>query len=124
MNIYYDKDADIGLLKKQKIAVIGFGSQGHAHAQNLRDSGMDVRVGLREQGASWRKAQAAGLTVRSVAQAVQEADFVMLLIPDEDIAAVYARDVEPHIASGPPLRLRTASMCTTARSNPEPIWTW
>ncbi len=100
MNIYYDKDADIGLLKKSKIAVIGFGSQGHAHAQNLRDSGMDVRVGLREGGTSWKKAQAAGLTVLSVAQAVQEADLVMLLIPDEEIAAVYARDVEPNIAQG------------------------
>ena len=89
MNIYCDKDADIGLLKKSKIAVIGFGSQDHA--QNLKDSGMDVRVGLRGQGASWKKAQASGLEVRSVPQAVQEADFLI---------TVYARDVEPNIAKG------------------------
>lgn len=100
MNIFYDKDADIGLLTKSKIAVIGFGSQGHAHAQNLRDSGMDVRVGLREKGASWKKAQAAGLEIRTVAQAVRESDFVMMLIPDEDIAAVYASEVEPNIPDG------------------------
>jgi ketol-acid reductoisomerase len=100
MKVFYDKDADLSLLVSKKVAVIGFGSQGHAHAQNLRDIGVDVRVGLREGGASWKKAQAARLQVRPVAQAVAEADLVMMLIPDETIAAVYAAEVEPHIRQG------------------------
>lgn len=100
MNIFYDKDADPALLKRVRIAVIGFGSQGHAHAQNLKDSGMDVRVGLRAEGASWKKAEAAGLRVMTVADAVRDADFAMLLIPDEEIASVYVRDVQPHLRQG------------------------
>ena len=100
MNVFYDKDADVGLIQARRVAIIGFGSQGHAHALNLRDSGVDVRVGLREGGASWPKAERAGLTVKTVASAVREADVVVMLIPDEDIAAVYASDVEPNLAQG------------------------
>ena len=100
MKVFYEKDADLGILKDRKVAIIGYGSQGHAHAQNLHDSGIYVRVGLREGGASWKKAAAAGLAVRTVAQAVREADVVILLIPDEDIASVYATEVEPHLREG------------------------
>ena len=100
MKVLYDKDADLGLLKNRKVAIIGFGSQGHAHALNLSESGIDVRVGLREAGASWRKARGAGLAVKSIADAVREADFVMMLIPDEEIASVYQAEVEPHVARG------------------------
>lgn len=100
MNILYDKDADLSLIKKKKVAVIGFGSQGHAHAQNLKESGVDVCVGLREGGASWPKAERAGLVVKTVSQAVKEADLVMMLIPDEDIALVYTKEVEPNLVKG------------------------
>ncbi|WP_027730357.1 ketol-acid reductoisomerase [Variovorax paradoxus] len=100
MKVFYDKDADLSILKDRKVAIIGYGSQGHAHAQNLHDSGIYVRVGLREGGASWKKAAAAGLAVRTVAQAVREADVVILLIPDEDIASVYITEVEPHLREG------------------------
>jgi ketol-acid reductoisomerase len=100
MKVFYDKDADLGILKDRKVAIIGYGSQGHAHAQNLHDSGIYVRVGLREGGASWKKAAAAGLAVRTVAQAVCESDVVILLIPDEDIASVYATEVEPNLREG------------------------
>jgi ketol-acid reductoisomerase len=100
MKIFYDKDADSGLIKARKVAVIGFGSQGHAHALNLRDSGIDVRVGVREGGASWKKAENAGLQVRDVAQSVRGADLVIMLIPDEEIAQVYVRDVEPNLKRG------------------------
>jgi len=100
MKVFYDKDADLSILRDRKVAIIGYGSQGHAHAQNLHDSGIYVRVGLREGGASWKKAAAAGLAVRTVAQAVHEADVVILLIPDEDIASVYTIEVEPHLREG------------------------
>ena len=100
MKVLYDKDADLSLLKSRKVAIIGFGSQGHAHALNLSESGIDVRVGLREAGASWQKARSAGLAVKSIADAVSEADVVMMLIPDEEIASVYQAEVEPHIARG------------------------
>jgi ketol-acid reductoisomerase len=100
MKVFYDKDADLSLLKGRKVAIIGFGSQGHAHALNLQESGIDVRVGLREGGASWGKAEAAGLQVRSVESAVREANVVMMLIPDEEIGAVYANQVEPALAKG------------------------
>lgn len=100
MKVFYDKDAELALVKARKVAIIGFGSQGHAHALNLRDSGMDVRIGLRKEGASWKKATTAGLQVRTVAQAVGEADMVVMLIPDEEIAAVYASEVQPNLAQG------------------------
>ena len=100
MKVYYDKDADLSLIKGKKITIVGYGSQGHAHAQNLKDSGCEVTVGLRKSGASWKKAEAAGLKVEEVAAAVQGADIVMILLPDENIPAVYYNDVEPNIKQG------------------------
>jgi len=97
MKVYYDKDADLSLIKGKKVTIIGYGSQGHAHAQNLNDSGVKVTVGLRRGGASWSKAEKAGLKVAEVAEAVKGADVVMILLPDEQIAAVYKNDVEPNI---------------------------
>ncbi|MBL8329867.1 MAG: ketol-acid reductoisomerase [Rubrivivax sp.] len=100
MKVYYDKDADLSLIKGKNVAIIGYGSQGHAHAQNLNDSGVKVTVGLRKGGASWVKVEKAGLKVAEVADAVKSADVVMILLPDEQIAAVYKNDVEPHIREG------------------------
>jgi ketol-acid reductoisomerase len=100
MKVYYDKDADLSLIKGKKVTIIGYGSQGHAHAQNLKDSGVNVTVGLRKGGASWAKVEMAGLAVAEVGEAVKGADVVMLLLPDEQIAAVYAKDVEPNIRQG------------------------
>src|SRR5213594_1181296 len=96
LKIYYDKDADLKVLKGKTIAIIGFGSQGHAHALNLKDSGMDVLVGLRE-GASWQKAERAGLKVMSVADAVKRADVVMILAPDEMQAGIYRAEIGPNM---------------------------
>ena len=100
MNVYYDKDADLSLIKGKKVAIIGYGSQGHAHALNLKDSGGKVTVGLRKGGSSWDKAKKAGLSVMEVEKAVDGADLVMMLLPDETIAQVYREDVEPHIKNG------------------------
>lgn len=100
MKVFYDKDCDLSLIKGKTVAIIGYGSQGHAHAQNLNDSGVKVIVGLRKGGASWPKAESAGLTVMEVSEAVKAADVVMILLPDEDIAAVYKNSVEPHIRQG------------------------
>ena len=100
MKVYYDKDADLSLVKGKKVTIVGYGSQGHAHALNLNDSGVKVTVGLRKGGASWDKAQKAGLNVKDVAEAVKGADFVMMLMPDEHIAAVYTSEVEPSIRKG------------------------
>jgi ketol-acid reductoisomerase len=99
-NIYYDQDADLDLLKSRRIAVIGYGSQGHAHALNLRDSGADVRVGLYQGSPSRARAEAEGLRVLSVADACQEADVIMLLVPDTKQAAVYKSEIEPHLTPG------------------------
>ncbi|MBL8529963.1 MAG: ketol-acid reductoisomerase [Burkholderiales bacterium] len=100
MKVYYDKDADLSLIKGRKVAIVGYGSQGHAHAQNLQDSGVKVTVGLRPGGASWDKAKQAGLAVKSVDEAVKGADVVMMLLPDETIAAVYKSEVEPNVKKG------------------------
>jgi len=100
MKVYYDKDADLSLIKGKQVTIIGYGSQGHAHAQNLNDSGVKVTVGLRRGGASWAKVEKAGLKVAEVAEAVKGADVVMILLPDEQIASVYKNDVEPHIRQG------------------------
>ncbi|MFZ9758669.1 MAG: ketol-acid reductoisomerase [Burkholderiaceae bacterium] len=97
MNVFYDKDCDLSLLKGKRIAIIGYGSQGHAHALNLNDSGMNVVVGLRKEGASWGKAEKAGLKVAVIRDAVKDADLVMLLMPDETIASVYQADIAPVI---------------------------
>lgn len=97
MNVFYDKDADLSLLNGKKIAIIGYGSQGHAHAQNLNDSGANVVVGVRKGGPSWAKVEKAGLQVAEIKEAVQGADIVMLLMPDETIASVYTAEIEPNI---------------------------
>ncbi len=99
MKISYDKDAKKDKILKKKIAVIGFGSQGHAHALNLRDSGAQVVVGIRE-GASWNKAEASGLKAMPVADAVKESDVVMILAPDEKQAAIYNQDIGPNLKKG------------------------
>jgi len=97
MKVYYDKDGNLGLIRAKTVAIIGYGSQGHAHAQNLNDSGVKVVVGLRPGGASWPKVEKAGLQVASIADAVKSADVVMILLPDEQIASVYAKEIEPNI---------------------------
>ena len=98
--VYYDKDADPSIILGKKVAIIGYGSQGHAHALNLKDSGVDVRVGLREGSGSAAKAAAAGLKVASMADAAKEADIVMLTLPDTDIADVYNDHVAPNLNAG------------------------
>jgi len=100
MKVYYDKDADLSLIKGKNVTIVGYGSQGHAHAQNLHDSGVRVTVGLRRGGASWSKVEKAGLKVAEIAEAVKNADVVMILLPDEQIAQVYKNDVEPNIKQG------------------------
>ncbi|MDF1552196.1 MAG: ketol-acid reductoisomerase [Deferrisomatales bacterium] len=100
MKVYYEKDADLGLLKDKTIAIIGYGSQGHAHANNLRDSGFKVIVGLRPDGPSAAKARAAGFTVLSTAEAAAKGQVVMVLIPDELQADVYAADIAPGLQDG------------------------
>ncbi|BDI05090.1 ketol-acid reductoisomerase [Sphaerotilus microaerophilus] len=100
MKVYYDKDADLSLIKGKNVTIIGYGSQGHAHAQNLNDSGVKVTVGLRKGGASWAKAEKAGLKVAEIADAVKTADVVMILLPDEQIAGVYNAEVGPNMKEG------------------------
>ena len=100
MKIYYDKDADLSLIKRKHVAIIGYGSQGHAHANNLKDSGVKVSVGLRQGGASWAKAKNAGLPVKAVGDAVKGADIIMILLPDEHHARVYHDEIEPNIRKG------------------------
>jgi ketol-acid reductoisomerase len=98
--MYYDRDADIDLIRTRKVAVIGYGSQGHAHALNLQDSGVDVVVGLPESSKSVEKAQAAGLRVLRVSDAAKWADVIMILIPDQHQARVYAADIGPNLTAG------------------------
>jgi ketol-acid reductoisomerase len=100
INVYYDKDADLSLIKARKVAILGYGSQGHAHANNLKDSGVDVVVGLRPGSASAAKAQQAGLAVADLADAVAQADVVMVLAPDEHQAALYREVIAPNIREG------------------------
>jgi len=100
MKVYYDKDADLSLVKGKKVSIIGYGSQGHAHAQNLSDSGVKVTVGLRPDGASWAKVKKAKIAVKEVGEAVKGADLVMVLLPDENHASVYAESIAPHIKKG------------------------
>ncbi len=100
MKVYYEKDADLSLIQGKKVTIIGYGSQGHAHANNLKDSGVDVTVALRAGGASWKKAEAAGLKVKEVADAVKGADLVMILLPDESQPDVYRTEIAPNIKAG------------------------
>lgn len=99
MKVFYDKDCDLSLIKGKKV-IIGYGSQGHAHAQNLNDSGCQVTVGLRKGGGSWNKAVGAGLKVAEVNDAVKDADVIMVLLPDENIADVYAQSIAPNAKQG------------------------
>lgn len=100
LNIYYDKDCNLELIQSKKVAMIGFGSQGHAHAENLRDSGVEVIVGLNPNGKSWAKAEAKNFKVLSVVEAVKEADVVMILLPDEVQKTVYYAEIEPNLKEG------------------------
>ncbi len=100
MNIYYDKDCDLSIIQSKKVAIIGYGSQGHAHALNLKDSGVDVTVGLRKDSGSWKKAENAGLKVAEVEDAVKQADLVMILTPDEFQKQLYSDVIEPNIKQG------------------------
>ncbi len=100
MNIFYDKDCDLSIIQGRKVAIIGYGSQGHAHANNLKDSGVDVCVGLREGSATAAKAEAAGLSVKNTADAVAGADLVMILTPDEFQRDLYENEIEPNIKQG------------------------
>ena len=97
MQVYYDKDADLDIIKNKKVVIVGYGSQGHAHANNLKDSGGNVTVALRKESASWSKAEAAGLNVQEVAEAVKDADMVMILMPDELQSATYKSEIENNI---------------------------
>jgi ketol-acid reductoisomerase len=100
MNVYYDKDADLSLIKGKKVTIVGYGSQGHAHANNLKDSGVDVTVALREGSSSAIKAENSGLKVMNVADAVAAADLIMILTPDEFQSQLYKEEVEPNLKKG------------------------
>ncbi|MGH0032520.1 MAG: ketol-acid reductoisomerase [Myxococcota bacterium] len=100
LKIYYDKDADLGRLEGRVVAVLGYGSQGHAHAQNLKASGVEVVVGLRKESPTWAKAEAAGLRVLTPGEAAREADVVMMTLPDETTADIYREHVEPNLQPG------------------------
>lgn len=97
LKVYYDKDCNLALIQKKKVAIIGFGSQGHAHAENLRDSGVEVVIGLYKGGKSWGKAEAKNFKVLEVSQATEWADVIMILIPDELQADVFERDIAPSL---------------------------
>ena len=100
MNIFYDKDADLSLIQKKKVAIIGYGSQGHAHANNLKESGVSVIVGLRPDSSSAAKATAAGLEVKSIEDAVKSSDLIMILAPDEHQSTLYEKQIAPNIKQG------------------------
>ncbi|MES9965254.1 MAG: ketol-acid reductoisomerase [Candidatus Sedimenticola sp. 20ELBAFRAG] len=100
MNIYYDKDADLSIIKGKKVTIVGYGSQGHAHANNLKDSGVDVTVALRPGSGSAAKAEAAGLAVKSVEEAVKDSDVIMILTPDEFQSVLYKEQLEPNLKQG------------------------
>ncbi|MGI6032460.1 MAG: ketol-acid reductoisomerase [Coriobacteriales bacterium] len=100
VTIYYEDDCKPEVIKSKKVAIIGYGSQGHAHALNLNDSGVDVRVGLREGSKSWKKAEDAGLKVMTTEEAAEEADLIMILVPDELQAETYEKQIAPHLKSG------------------------
>ena len=98
--MYYDNDADLQLLVGKTVAIIGYGSQGHGHALNLKDSGVNVVVGLYEGSKSWKKAEEAGLTVKTVSEAAKEADIIMMLVPDHIQAKLYEKEIKPNLKEG------------------------
>ena len=100
MQVYYDRDADLSFLKSKKVAVLGYGSQGHAHANNLRDSGVEVIVGLKRGSTSWPKVENAGLKVAETAEAAAAADIVMMLLPDELQGEAYEKEIRPGLKDG------------------------
>ena len=100
INVFYDKDADLSKIKGKKVAIVGYGSQGHAHALNLKESGVSVTVGLRQGSNSWKKAEGAGLAVKEVAEAVKGADLVMVLAPDQDQRKIYEDSIAPNLKKG------------------------
>ena len=100
MKVYYDQDADLSLIQGKQVAIIGYGSQGHAHANNLKESGVSVTVGLRPGSGSWKKAEAAGLNVASIEEATAAADVVMILAPDEHQQTLYYEQIEPNLKQG------------------------
>lgn len=100
MKVYYDKDADLSLIKGKKVTIVGYGSQGHAHAANLKDSGVSVTIGLRKEGSSWAKAENAGHRTLEIAEAVKEADVIMVLLPDETMAGIYDAEIAPNLKKG------------------------
>lgn len=100
MKVCYDKDADLSIIKGMKVAIVGYGSQGHAHANNLKESGVDVTVALRSGSSSVKKAENSGLTVKAVAEAVAAADLVMILTPDEFQFQLYRDEIEPNLKKG------------------------
>jgi ketol-acid reductoisomerase len=100
MKVFYERDADAELLRSKRIAVIGYGSQGHAHANNLKDSGFDVIVGLPEDSKSWKKAEEAGLEVTFTREAAEKADVIMIVVPDEKAPAIYRNEIEPALTDG------------------------
>ncbi len=100
LTVYYDSDCDLSIIKNKKVSVIGFGSQGHAHAENLRDSGVDVTVGLRKGGSSWAKAEAKKFTVKTIAEATKGADVIMILLPDELQADIFEDDIRANLKDG------------------------
>jgi ketol-acid reductoisomerase len=123
MRVYYDRDADVNLIKAKKVAVIGYGSQGNAHANNLRDSGVkDVVVALRPGSASAQKAEAAGLKVMTPAEAAKWADVVMVLAPDELQAALYNSDLKPICVRAARSPSRTGSVSISASSRRVRTW--
>jgi len=100
LNVYYDKDCNLDIIKSKIVAMIGFGSQGHAHAENLRDSGVSVIVGLRKGGSSWAKAEAKGFEVLTIEEASSKGDIVMILLPDENQKEIYEAQIAPHLKDG------------------------
>jgi ketol-acid reductoisomerase len=125
VTIYYDDDADLSLMEGRKVAVLGYGSQGHAHALNLRASGVDVRVGLREGSSSLAKAEAAGLRALEIGQACDEADVIMVLLPDTEQARAYKESIEPHLRDGDSLAFAHGFNIHFGQINPPPgvdVW--
>ena len=118
VTIYYESDCNPEVIQDKKIAIIGYGSQGHAHALNLLDSGCDVRVGLREGSSSWAKAEEAGLKVCDMDTAAEEADIIMMLVPDETQPKVYEEHIAAHLKPATPSPSPTASTSTSATSKP------